>query len=183
MSVLVADVLSDGTVATVDCGSGATTVDVGTGDSETCTYVAYPPGRTADSNTATGTFNIGGFRIETDIEFGARISATSYPDLFTSNGQALADGDVNVDLRAWERSCTGTNLDGGWAVFDMNFWMHHDPRADFDSTLSSASGNVRMLSGGENRVLLRITAGGWFPFSETVSEDEDTFGYQRLFMQ
>ena len=57
MYVDLADQLSDGTIATVDCGLGSTSITVEPGVTGTCSYTAAPVGRTATLNTATGTFN------------------------------------------------------------------------------------------------------------------------------
>ncbi|NPV07337.1 MAG: hypothetical protein HPY83_05150 [Anaerolineae bacterium] len=72
ITVSLVDKLNDGTLATVDCGGGATSVTVAPGASATCAYTAAPSGRTATLNKATGTFN--------RIDFVA-----TYPVSFTKN--------------------------------------------------------------------------------------------------
>jgi hypothetical protein len=88
MTVSLVDQLNDGTFATVDCGSGATSVTVATGATATCGYTAIPGGRTATENKATGTFN--------DIDFVA-----TYPVSFAKNvvkGTANAiDTEIGLD--------------------------------------------------------------------------------------
>jgi hypothetical protein len=69
MTVSLVDKLNDGTVASVDCGEGATSVTVASGATETCSYTAVPTGRTATENKATGTFESINFVATAPVSF------------------------------------------------------------------------------------------------------------------
>jgi hypothetical protein len=71
MIVDVADVLNDGTVAIVDCGSGSANLTIGAESTGTCTYTAAPADNTATLNTATATINAIGFTFTALVDFGA----------------------------------------------------------------------------------------------------------------
>ncbi|MDI6876142.1 MAG: hypothetical protein QMC96_05150 [Methanomicrobiales archaeon] len=104
MTVTVADVLNDSTPATVDCGSGSTSLTVAAKETGTCTYRAEPTGKTATLNTATATLNgaefigtasvnfvknvIGGTATVTDGQIGLNVQLTAGggPRTFTGNG-------------------------------------------------------------------------------------------------
>jgi len=69
MVVNVSDLLNDGTMATVDCGGGATSLTVAAGATGECTYTAAPAGKTATLNTATGKFNNINFTGTAEVSF------------------------------------------------------------------------------------------------------------------
>jgi hypothetical protein len=77
ITVSVADALSDGTIADVDCGAGATSVTVAPGATESCTYTASPADASATSNTATGTFNGIDFTGSADVTFDKNVENDS----------------------------------------------------------------------------------------------------------
>jgi len=84
MIVSVADVLDDGTIATVDCGDGATSLTLVPGATGTCNYSANPADGTATENTATATFN------GTSIQ---ALAAVGFSLTNTINGFADVDDD------------------------------------------------------------------------------------------
>jgi cysteine-rich repeat protein len=94
MTVFLADALSDGTSATVDCGGDATSVEVASsvtvapGATATCSYSASPADASATVNTATGTFN------------GIDFTATAAVDFVKNvlNGTAKIDDDQEPDF-------------------------------------------------------------------------------------
>ena len=57
MTVGLTDLLAAGVNATVDCGSGATSVTIAPGATGTCSYSGYLAAKMDGTNTATGTFN------------------------------------------------------------------------------------------------------------------------------
>jgi hypothetical protein len=69
MTVDLVDALNDGTVATVDCDGGATSVTVAPGATETCSYSANPADASATLNTATATFNSIDFTATANVAF------------------------------------------------------------------------------------------------------------------
>jgi hypothetical protein len=69
MTVDLVDALNDGTVATVDCDGGATSVTVAPGATETCSYSANPADVSATLNTATATFNSIDFTATANVAF------------------------------------------------------------------------------------------------------------------
>jgi hypothetical protein len=69
MIVALSDVLNDTTVATVDCGSGATSVTVAPGTIKSCSYSASPSDASATENKATGTFNSINFVATAPVSF------------------------------------------------------------------------------------------------------------------
>lgn len=73
-----------GTPATVDCGSGLTSVTVAAGDEEVCTYTANLSSNTDGINTARATFNEIDFEAEAAYVFGdPTLSADSEPESIT----------------------------------------------------------------------------------------------------
>ena len=88
MTVSLADMLNDGTVASVNCGGGATSVTVAPGDTESCSYNADPVGGSATLNTVTGTFNAIDFTATADVAYTANVI----------NGTANVDDDQEPDL-------------------------------------------------------------------------------------
>jgi hypothetical protein len=73
MTVDVADVLDDGTNATVDCGSGSTSLTVAAGETGSCSYSASPTDASATLNTATATIGGGSFTGTADVDFDANV--------------------------------------------------------------------------------------------------------------
>jgi hypothetical protein len=88
MTVSLADALDDGTVATVDCGAGATSIIVAAGTTGECTYTAEPGDASATLNTATGTFNSIEFAATADVVFETNVI----------NGTATVDDDQEGDF-------------------------------------------------------------------------------------
>ena len=82
MTVDVADMVSGGIAATVDCGGGSTMLTVGAEASGTCSYAADLPDGEARTNTATATLN--------DIDF-TGIAAVTFGD-----PSEVVDDEVNV---------------------------------------------------------------------------------------
>jgi hypothetical protein len=104
MTVSLVDQLIDGTVATVDCGGGATSVTVAPGATGTCTYTASPSGRTADLNTATGTFK--------SVDFVAT-ALVSFTKNIVNGSAKLTDSEIglNETLTAGLGPWTRTGID------------------------------------------------------------------------
>ena len=73
MTVDVSDVLDDGTIATVNCGGGSTSLSVAADDTGSCSYSASPIGKTATLNTATATLNGADFNGTANVNFVANV--------------------------------------------------------------------------------------------------------------
>ncbi|MEZ5962802.1 MAG: hypothetical protein R3F56_03045 [Planctomycetota bacterium] len=129
-----------------------------------------------NAGSASRRFTVSGYRVDVTLGFGAAVNLYSNSDLFVSRGNALTSGDYRADMTAWDTSWSAHNLDGFFAAVDFNFEMNHRMRADVQTTTTTASGYIRMLSGGSNRCYLRVSAGGYSPVSQTFSNDNDTFG-------
>jgi hypothetical protein len=69
MTVDVSDKLSDGAVATVDCGSGSTSLTVLAGETGTCSYTAALADASPRTNTATASLKSAAFTGTADVDF------------------------------------------------------------------------------------------------------------------
>lgn len=145
MTVSLVDQLNDGTFANVDCGDGATSVTVAPGTTESCSYTAAPDGKTATSNTATGTFN------EIDFTAGAEVS-------FVKN---VVGGTATV-------TDTQIGLDESLTAGDGP-WTFTAPDGHTCSTDQSSYGSTGSYSGSEDN-LATVTAGN----GQTASDDATT---------
>lgn len=73
MTVDVSDALNDGTIATVDCGGGSSSLTVAADATGSCSYSATPGGKTATLNTATATINGANFTGTANVDFVANV--------------------------------------------------------------------------------------------------------------
>lgn len=108
--VSVADMVSGGVAATVDCGSGATTVDVpaaagGTDGEATCSYTASLPDGATRTNTATATL------FDEDYTGTASVDFTGVVPTTTNESATVTDPTVGVDETAVDNQ--PITVDGG----------------------------------------------------------------------
>jgi len=101
MTVDVSDSLDDGTIATVDCGGGSTSLTVAADDTGSCSYSASPTGKTATLNTATATLNGADFNGTADVNFVANVIGGTAT--VTDDQIGLAE-DLTADEGPWEFS-------------------------------------------------------------------------------
>jgi hypothetical protein len=89
MTVGLSDLLAAGVNATVDCGSGATSVTVNPGATGTCSYSGDLAAKTDGTNTATGTFNGVTFEATAPYAFGDP-TIIGYPTINVTDTNGLA---------------------------------------------------------------------------------------------
>jgi hypothetical protein len=138
MTVSLADVLNDGTIATVDCGSGATNVTVSPGATETCSYSASPANALATLNTATGTFNGIDFSATSTVSFVANVV----------NGTAEVDDDQEPEF-----PLNLTAGEGPWNWTETQSDTCSSDSADYgaDGTYSDTRNNTATVTGSDGQ--------------------------------
>ena len=122
MIVSLADELAAGVFATVDCGSGATSVTVAPGDTESCTYSGFLAAKTDGTNTATGTFNSMAFVTTEPYAFGDP-TIVGYPTINVTDSfegaLGSASGDKTFDTYFKSFQCEADPakyVDGVWTM-------------------------------------------------------------------
>jgi hypothetical protein len=159
MTVSLIDQLNDGTLATVDCGGGATSITVAPGANGTCAYTASPAGRTATFNTATGTFN--------DIAFTATYPVSFVVDVI--NGTATVVDDqigLNEELTAGE---------GPWEFDGPGSHTCSSEQADYgaDGTYSDSEYNLASVTGSDGQFASDDATTAYACYAPVLSKDAD----------
>lgn len=108
MTVNVADALSDGTVAAVDCGGGSTSLTVAAGTTGECTYTSAPANASATLNTATAMLNDIDFTGTAPVDFNAATVAEvdECIDVVDDKGGDLGTVCASESPRTFEYSLT-----------------------------------------------------------------------------
>ncbi len=103
MTVVVSDVLNDGTAVTVDCGSGSTSLTVLAGTTGECSYSAIPDDASATLNTATATLNAVGYNGTSPVSFVPNIIGGTAT---VTDDQIGLDEDLTAGDGPWEYEAT-----------------------------------------------------------------------------
>jgi len=122
MIVSLEDELAADVYATVDCGSGETSVTVAPGATESCSYSGYLDAKTDGTNTATGTFKGVSFVTTEGYAFGPA-TPVGYTTINVTDDKygylGSASGDETFGTYYGEFQCSGDKanyIDGVWVM-------------------------------------------------------------------
>lgn len=165
MTMSLADVLDDDTIATVDCGGGATSVTVAPGAIGTCSYTAKPTAATATLNTATATFNA--------IEFTAS-AAVSFAKKVIDGTATVKDDQIglNESITAGSGPWTFTKEEDGSCSTDQSDYAG-------DGTYSFSEDNIATVTGSNGQTDSAEASTTVACYAPLVSKDASTEWFKK----